>query len=576
MGEVRHHPMTDPGRPTITSPVRFLMWLARQQISTIAYAMTMGTIWMLAQALAPALLGKAIDDGVTAKDTSALVLWSSALLGLGLAGAIAGILRHRAAVSNWLTAAYRVQQLLTRKAVELGGTLQRRVATGEVVSIGASDLEHFGSAMDVLGRFAGAIISLVVVAVILLSTSVPLGLVVLLGVPLLLLLVAPVLKPLHARQSTQREQVGELATVASDIVTGLRVLRGIGGEDVFGGRYRRDSTRVRDAGIRVARVRSLLEASNVLLPGIFVLVVVWLGATFAVRGRITAGELVAFYGYAAFLVTPLRTITETAQKMTRALVAARRATTVLRLQPEIAEPRTVAAEPPPLAELVDTTTGLVVRPGALTVIVTSQPTESAAIAERLGRYVDPDDGERVTLGGVSLRDLPVEVVRRRVLVNDTGTRLFTGALRYELDPTGTRTEAEVLDAIEIASAADVLEALPDGLDARVEERGRSFSGGQRQRLTLVRALLVDPEVLVLVEPTSAVDAHTEARIAERLQVARAGRTTVIMSASPLVLDRADEVVLLVDGRVAAVGRHRELLASDRIYRAVVTREEVLA
>ena len=128
------------------------MWLARQQISTIANAMFMGTIWMLAQALAPALLGRAIDRGVVAKDTGDLVLWSFALLVLGLAGAIAGILRHRAAVSNWLTAAYRVQQLLTRKAVELGGTLQRRVATGEVVSIGASDLEHFGSAMDVLGR----------------------------------------------------------------------------------------------------------------------------------------------------------------------------------------------------------------------------------------------------------------------------------------------------------------------------------------------------------------------------------------------------------------------------------------
>jgi ABC-type multidrug transport system fused ATPase/permease subunit len=262
--------------------------------------------------------------------------------------------------------------------------------------------------------------------------------------------------------------------------------------------------------------------------------------------------------------------------MTRALVAARRATNVLRLQPEIAEPQAVAAEPPPLAELVDTTTGLVVRPGALTVIVTSQPTESAALAERLGRYVDPDDGERVTLGGVSLRDLPVDVVRRRILVNDTDTRLFTGVLRYELDPSGTRSEEDVLDAIETASAADVLDALPDRLDARVEERGRSFSGGQRQRLMLVRALLVDPEVLVLVEPTSAVDAHTEARIAERLRDARAGRTTVIMSASPLVLDRADEVVLLLDGRVAALGRHRDLLANDRTYRAVVTREEVLA
>ena len=544
--------MTDPGRPTISSPVRFLMWLARQQISTILFAMSFGTIWMLAQALAPALLGRAIDDGVVAKDTGALVLWSLSLLGLGLAGAIAGILRHRAAVSNWLTAAYRVQQLLTRKAVELGGTLQRRVATGEVVSIGASDLEHFGSAMDVMGRFAGAVISLVVVAVILLSTSVPLGLVVLLGVPLLLLLVAPVLKPLHARQSAQREQVGELATVASDIVMGLRVLRGIGGEDVFGGRYRRDSARVRDAGIAVARVRSLLEASNVLLPGIFVLVVVWLGATFAVRGEISAGELVAFYGYAAFLVTPLRTITETAQKMTRALVAARRATNVLRLQPEIAEPRTVAAEPPALAELVDSTTGLVVRPGVLTV-----------------RRHQPADRDRAHSPSASDgTSTPTTASASRLAVSRCATfqSRSSAAASSSTTPTpdsspaccGTSSTRPVRGPRPSCSRrsrphrqTDVLEALADGLDAPVEERGRSFSGGQRQRLILVRALLVDPEILVLVEPTSAVDAHTEARIAERLHAARAGRTTVIMSASPLVLDRADEVVLLVDGRVAA-------------------------
>ena len=114
--------------------------------------------------------------------------------------------------------------------------------------------------------------------------------------------------------------------------------------------------------------------------------------------------------------------------------------------------------------------------------------------------------------------------------------------------------------IAVANAEDILDALPEGLDAPVEERGRSFSGGQRQRLVLARALLSDAEMLVLVEPTSAVDAHTEARIADRLRDARAGRTTVIVTTSPLVLDRADRVVLRrTTGRVVAEGTHRELL-----------------
>jgi ABC-type multidrug transport system fused ATPase/permease subunit len=127
-------------------------------------------------------------------------------------------------------------------------------------------------------------------------------------------------------------------------------------------------------------------------------------------------------------------------------------------------------------------------------------------------------------------------------------------------------------ALITASTDDILEALPDGLDSLVAERGRTFSGGQRQRLVLVRALSADPEILVLVEPTSAVDAHTEARIAARLRAHRAGRTTVVVTSSPLVLDAVDEVVFLRGGRVVATGTHADLLASDPAYRAFVTRE----
>lgn len=161
----------------------------------------------------------------------------------------------------------------------------------------------------------------------------------------------------------------------------------------------------------------------------------------------------------------------------------------------------------------------------------------------------------------------------RIVVSETDPRLFTGSLRDELDPQGTHDDLQLLEALDVASAGDVMEALPDGLDSEVEERGRSFSGGQRQRLALTRALLTDADTLVLVEPTSAVDAHTESRIAVRLAAARAGRTTVLVSASPLLLDRADVVYYLDDGRAAARGTHRELMASSAAYRRTVARGE---
>ena len=163
-------------------------------------------------------------------------------------------------------------------------------------------------------------------------------------------------------------------------------------------------------------------------------------------------------------------------------------------------------------------------------MVSARPEESAALADRLGRFGPLRTP--VLLGGVPLADLPLAAVRRRVVVSENDPRLFTGVLREELDPSGVHDDAALLEALSVASGEDILEALPGGLDSEVEERGRSFSGGQRQRLALARALLTDAETLVLVEPTSAVDAHTEARIAGRLAQARRGRTTVVMTRQP--------------------------------------------
>jgi len=566
---MRELPLGHPGTPDLRSPARFLLWVARGQLGTLALGIAYGVAWMGALAVVPALVGRAIDQGVAEGDRAALLRGSALVLAAGLVSAAAGILRHRTAVVNWLTASYRVQQLLVRQAGRLGGSLPRRVPTGEVAAVGSHDAERIGGAMDVVARLAGALVSFVIVAVLLLRASTTLGLLVVAGVPLLSAGVGPLLRPLHRRRTRHRELVGELTTVGADTVSGLRVLRGIGGEEAFSRRYAAASQEVRAAGLAAARVQSLLDAAEVALPGVFVVAVTWLGARLAVAGQVSVGELIAFYGYAAFLVLPVRTVTEAADKFTRALVGARRAVQVLALEPELVS-GTSAEEPPAGADLADGQSGLVVEPGQLTAIVAGVPEEAVAIADRLGRFAD---GGEARLGGVALRDLPLEVVRRRVLVSEHDPRLFTGPLGEELDPTGAAPPERVLAAVATASAGDVVEALPDGLATEVDERGRSFSGGQRQRLVLARALVADPEVLILVEPTSAVDAHTEARIADGLAAARAGRATVVCTTSPLLLDRADKVALVTGGRVVAQGTHRDLLGTEPRYRAVVTRGE---
>jgi ABC-type multidrug transport system fused ATPase/permease subunit len=432
---------------------------------------------------------------------------------------------------------------------------------------------RLGGAYDITARFAGSIASYVVIAVFLLSISRPLGLMGLIGVPLLTAVLGLLVKPLHRRQAAQREESGRLTTLGADTVAGLRVLRGIGGEHTFVARYRERSERVRVSGVRVAGVQATLDAAQVLLPGIFVVLVTWLGARMAIRGSLDIGDLVTFYGLSAFLITPLRTATETVEKVTRAYVGAKRIITVLKVQPNITDhAATRRAEVLPDAELRDPTSGIVVRPGLLTAVVTEHPEEGAALADRLGRFVE-SQGAPVTLGGERLDLLSLDAVRRHIVVSESDPRLFTGALLPQLVGAGSADRSRVDRAIDTAAAYDVLEALPNGLDSMVEERGRSFSGGQRQRLSLARALLTDAPVLVLVEPTSAVDAHTEARIAERLHEHRAGPTTVLITASPLLLDAADHVVFLDAGRLAAEGTHRELLETCAAYRHTVIRGE---
>ncbi len=627
---MRRLPRPEPGTPDSRSPSRYLLWLARNQKRTIVGGMFFGITWMVSQAVLPAAVGHTIDAGVTTKNSAELIRWALVVVGLALAKAASGILRHRNALSNFLSAAYTTVQVITRKTVALGATLPKRVAAGDVVAVGTSDINEIGHALDITARLTGAIVAIGTVAAIMLAESVPLGLIVLIGVPVLTGLTGLLLKPLHDRQRTYRVLQGELTGRAVDIAAGLRVLRGIGGEPVFAERYRRESQELRHAAFAVTRVESGLAAAEIMLPGVITAGVTFIAARFALDGHLTIGQLVAFYGYATFLAAPLRTLMEGADLITRGHVAARRVVRILNLEPGIRDAagvRSVACAPQMRGALVEQDSGLEVQPGELFAVACAEPAEADLLAERLARF---DDSGRPMLGDVPLRRMPLRQVRERILLARNSDKFFNGPLRSELDPSGQRGDEEIRAAIRAASAQDVLDALPDGLDTEMTDGGREFSGGQLQRLRLVRALLARREVTVLVEPTSAVDAHTEARIAAHLAEAHASvmravelatvhvgtavaanavavngvaadvsvpaarkasasaacaasadiedqpqNTTILFTTSPLLLDRAHRVAYVEDGRVVAVGTHRELLASEPRYAAVVTRGEDL-
>ncbi|MFD0210729.1 ABC transporter transmembrane domain-containing protein [Streptomyces hirsutus] len=584
--QIQDLPYPDPGVPDARSGPRFLRWLFRNQLPGQIKSLAWGLLHFASVASIPFCVGIGVQAAVD-RSGGRLAL-AGGLMALACVGnAVGDTFLHRAAVTNWITAAARVQQLLARRTATLGSALTRRVAAGEVVAVSTGDVEKIGWFVEALSRFTAAVVTIVLVCVGLLVYQPALGVVVVVGLPLLALAVLPLLPHATRRADVQREKAGRATELASDTVAGLRVLRGIGGEELFLDRYRRASQEVRHAAVRSARMWSLIAAIQVLLPGILLITVVCYGVHLARQGRIAVGELVTVYSSVMLLAYPLRHFEEIAMAYSFSRPSAKRAARVLSLERAVDAagapgPKGPARPKRPSGDLYDPATGLLAPAGRLTAVVCGDPDAAGHLAERLGGHAAhaPNTARNgsVLLGGVPLDELPLDTARGSVLVQDKDPVLLSGTLRALLDvpASGAVGTREALDA---AQCGDVLAALVQGsldaadpMDAQLTERGRSLSGGQRQRLSLARSLVTDPEVLVLDEPTSAVDSHTEARIAESLRELRAGRTTVVFTSSPLLLDRADQVVFLHDETVVAVGGHRELVRTEPRYRAVVTRE----
>ncbi|QJS13316.1 ABC transporter ATP-binding protein [Streptomyces argyrophyllae] len=573
--QIQDLPYPDPGVPDARSGPRFLWWLWRNQWGGQLKSLAWGLLHFVSVSALPFCVGLAVQAAVDRSGTR-LALTGALMLLCGTGIAVGDTFLHRTAVTNWITAAARVQQLLARKAAQLGSALTRRVAAGEVVAVSTGDVEKIGWFVEAVSRFTAAALTVLVVCVSLLLYQPALGVVVAVGLPVVALAVLPLLPRATRRADVQREKAGRATELASDTVAGLRVLRGIGGEELFLDRYRRASQEVRHAAVRSARMWSLISAVQVLLPGLLLIAVVWHGIGLARQGRITVGELVTVYSAVMILNYPLRHFEEIAMAYSFSRPSAKRAARVLSLERSTATDGTRTAEVPG-GDLYDPATGLLAPAGRFTAVVCGDPDAAGRLAERLGGH-PTEPGPSLLLGGVPLDELPLDSARTAVLVQDKEPVLLSGTLRDLLDvPASGAVRAE--DALAAAQCEDVLDALVQGsldaadpMDARITERGRSLSGGQRQRLALARSLLTDPEVLVLDEPTSAVDSHTEARIADGLRRLRSGRTTVVFTSSPLLLDRADRVALVHEGEVVAVGVHRELVDDEPRYRAVVTRE----
>ncbi|MFI2617216.1 ABC transporter ATP-binding protein [Streptomyces sp. NPDC018584] len=549
----------------------------RGQRRRIVAASLLGMTHQGCEALVPVVIGVAIDTAVATGDSGALLRWLLVLAVLFFV--LSTCYRNSARITEGAgeQAAHELRLELGARVLDPRGGSDANRLPGALTSIATNDARRVGSVATVLTYGVAAVAALVISAVALLRISVPLGLLVLLGIPPLLWLGHRISRPLERRSETEQEQAAHASGVAADLVSGLRVLKGMGAESAAVARYRTTSQDSLAAALRAARSRSGHEGAVLALTGVFIAVIGVVGAYLAMRGSISVGELVAAVGLAQFLLGPFQLLTYVNAEFAQGRASARRIAEVL------AEPAAVEGgedRPSDRAaghiRLRGVTLGtlravdLDIPAGSLTGIVTKDPAVANDLLHCLARESDPADGI-VELDGVPLTALDPDGLRRAVLVAHHDADLFESSLLDNVRAgTDDKTGAAAVDTALTASAADeVARLLPDGADTVLAERGRSLSGGQRQRVALARALAADRPVLVLHDPTTAVDTVTESRIAARLRDARQGRTTLLITTSPALLAVTDRVIVLDEGAVSAEGRHAELVAADEAYRAAV-------
>jgi ATP-binding cassette subfamily B protein len=523
-----------------------------------------------------------VDSGVV-HGHKAVLWWScAAIAGLGAIEAFAGGTRHYFAIRNRARADAAVRDGIFRRALDLDARYHDRVGAGDLISRASNDAELIARLFDAIGHTVGFVLTIVGASTVLFVIDWRLGLAVLAPLPLLSVFMGRYSAKYAERTRINQEKLAETTALAEETIAGIRVVKGLGAGDALSARFHDRSREVVRTALDVAAVDAVFLPVMETLPLAGLLVVLWYGGHLALNGQITLGTFAAFTFYLALLVNPLRTIGQRVGTAQRAAASARRVVEVLRAEPAVIE----AADPRPFPDRADVRFddvtfaysgdapvldgfSLSIPAGTSLALVGATGSGKSSVAALLARFYDADRG-RVTIGGVNVRSIGLEELRRNVGIVFEDTFLFGDTVRGNVAfAAPDADDLAVSRAARLAGAEEFVELLPKGYDTVLGERGFSLSGGQRQRIAIARAILADPQVLILDDATSAVDATKEHEIRAALAEVMEGRTTLVIAHRPATIALAEQVAVVEGGKIVEQGTHAELVARSPRYRTLL-------
>jgi ABC-type multidrug transport system fused ATPase/permease subunit len=537
----------------------------------------------------PLLIQRAIDNSVV-HHRHALWPYLAAIVVLAALRLAINFTRRYATARVGIRIEARMRELLYQAYLVFPRAFYDRHATGQVLSRATNDLypiRYFVGWGLVQG--VQSVLMIIGAAVILVVVSPRLALYTAVSMPLVGVVAWLFAHKVHPISREVQAKKGDVTEAADESVVGIEMVQAFGREDDVRGRFATKATGVRDTVLRQAGVEARHLPGLFYLPSLSLAVVLFFGGRQVIAGHLTYGEFALFTTLLLQLVWPLESMGWIINLAQRALASAGRSFAWLEgieTLPETREPKSLAPGPIGVRfEAVrfgygdedETLRGidLDVEPGEVVAVCGGTGAGKTTLLNLLPRFYDPTAG-RVLIGGIDARDLSLAGLRKDVAVVTQRPILFSVPLRENL--LGGRPDAdwdEVLAAAEAAGVASFVDDLPHGYDTLIGERGVNLSGGQRQRVALARALIAGARVLVLDDPLSAVDTHTEHVLVGGLRSAVEGLTVLIAAQRLSTIEIADRAIVLDDGVVAEAGRPAELLAQDGLFSRLFG-DEILA